>query len=996
MLDPKRVFRLSSGVGSFVLARALLGAATVHAQAAPPPQPAGTSEEQSDSADAEDPASITDKSDLDPAFEREIIVTASTGTNISGVKPVGSEAVVMDRNAILQTGKNSVADVVRTLPQMQNLGFDEAATGANANASGNSNRGTTLNLRGIGSNATLILVDGHRVAPSGAANSFTDAVQVPVSALERVEVVADGASAIYGSDAISGVVNYVLRKKFDGIELGGRYNFNKYYDEFALSAVGGLAWDFDGREGSVMVAYEHSERGYVARGKIPYLRQDLRRYGGADFRIVGNVASPGSPGNIVVPSGAFGQPGATNPAFPEAGGYIYYAIPSGTTGVPSVDSLIADSANLVDRSDYEDFLPKSRRNQVVVYLNQELTEDLEFYNQTFYNKRQLWTRTFLPNNTSSSSFDVTIQPGTPYYIEGIPGVAAGSSYTVQYNLAAHMANGPAFINYNPEETISTTTGLRAKLFSDWEGEVYYTYGQNKTCGVCYLGNFVNGDSDSAFNAAVNQGLINPYSDAQLTQDQLDLILGTNYQYSQNYFHDVVAKVNGALFDLPGGTVKMALGGEYTFTINKLQNGASRGPDNILDASNDANSRRTRTQYAAFGELYVPVISPDMHVPLMDEFLVNAAIRYDDYSDFGGTVNPKIGATWTINNDLALRGSWGTSFRAPGLPELEPGLFSVAVQVPVYPNNSGRDDIALIAGLPYSNILIRLGGNPELKAEKGTTWSLGADFTPSYVPGLKISGTYYRIEYKDQILGVPWASFLTSPETASVYSDYIVPISNGASCVNGNSSTYDPALVPFLENFLYGSASITNPCGISVVLDGRYQNVATAVQTGIDFQADYMIPTDLGTFLLGGSFTKILKNEQQLAPGLPTFDALDRINYPVSFRARGNLGYLNGPFSATLYMNHVGGYLNDQPITIQNVVQPNSQVPSWTTFDLSIGFAFDDDARWDFMRGVRFSTTVQNLFDADPPIVLSGQSAIDMRNANPYGPIVQFSLTKAFH
>ncbi|MET0245901.1 MAG: TonB-dependent receptor [Sphingomonas sp.] len=931
----------------------------------------------------------------EPVGEVDEIVVTGTGTNISGVKPVGSEAVVMDREAILATGRNNVAEIVRTLPQLQNLGFDEAATGANAHAGGNGNRGTTLNLRGIGSNATLILVDGHRVAPSGAANSFTDAVQVPVAALERVEVVADGASAIYGSDAISGVVNYVLRKKMNGIELGGRYNFSKYNDEYALSATGGTSWSIGGREGSIIVAYEHSERTAIARGKVPYLRQDLRRYGGADFRIVGNVASPGNPGNIVVPSGPGGAPGAPNPAFPEAGGYTYYAIPAGTTGIPSVGSLVPNTANLVDRADYEDLLPRSSRDQVVAYLNQELTDTISLYNQTFYNERELSTRTFLPNNSSASSFDITIQPGTPYYISGLPNVAPGQSYVVQYNLAEHATDAPDFININPDKTLSTTTGLRARVAGDWEGELYYTYGQNRTCGVCYIGNFVNGESDSAFNAAVNAGLINPYSVTPLTRSQLDLVLGTNFQYAQNYFHDSVLKFNGSLFDLPGGTVKAAFGGEYTFTINRLQNGASRGPRNILDTENDANSRRSRTQWAAFGEVYVPLVGAEMDVPLVQELIVNAAVRYDHYSDFGDTVNPKIGIGWKVNRSLALRGSWGTSFRAPGMPELEPGLFSVAAQIPFFPNNSGRSDIDLIAGQPFSNVLLRLGGNPELKAEKGTTWSIGGDFTPEFLPGLRVSATYYNIEYKDQILGPPAGNYLANPANASTYSQFIIPVPARAGCVNGSPSTYDPSLAPFLENFLYGGASITDPCGIRVVLDGRYQNVASAVQNGIDVQASYSVDTGIGTVLIGGNFTKILKNEQRQAPGLPAFDALDRINYPISFRARGNLGYVRGPFSANLFVNHVGGYLNDQPITIRNVIQPNSEVPSWTTFDLNLGLSFGEDARWSFMRGTRLSATIQNLFDAKPPIVLSGGSAIDMRNANPYGPIVQLALTKTF-
>jgi iron complex outermembrane receptor protein len=991
----ERSLRLSASMLAMLAGLACPPAASASAQT-----PAAGSQAETQPAE-EQPAATADLSR--PAEKRrsaeaqEIVVT---GTNISGVKATGSEAVVVNRDDILAAGKTNIADVVKTIPQLQPLGLSEAASGPNANT-GNVNRGTALNLRGIGSNATLLLVDGHRLAPSGTATSFSEAIQVPITAVQRVEVVADSASAVYGSDAIAGVINYVLRKDYRGIELDARYTHHRYAGEYALGGVAGTHWSLGGLgEGNVLVAYEHSRRDNVRRGDIPYFRQDLSRFGGGDFRISGNTATPGNPGNIVV-SGPFGSPaGPVNPAFPQAQGYLYYALPTSSDPnfVPTAAQISAGAnrANLVDRSDYEDLLPLTRRDQASLFINENLGERVSVYNETFYTKRESETRTFLANSVSSSSFGLTIQPGTPYYISGIPGVAAGQPYTVQYNLAAHVfPNGPRFLNENPERTLSTTTGVRARLFGDWRGDIYYTYGQTKTCGVCYLGNFINGDPDSAFTAAVNAGLINPYTTAPLTGQQLSLVLGTNSQRAQNYFHDAVAKVDGGLFDLPAGRVKAAVGGEFSFLINKLQNLANRGPNNLVDF-NDADSRRTRKQYAAFAELFVPIVGEDMNVPLMQELRMTAAVRRDHYSDFGATTNPKLGATWKVSPDLSLRGSWGKAFRAPGLPELEPGLLSIAVQIPFFPNNSGRPDIPTVfPGVPFSNILFRFGANPALDAEKGKNWSLGFDASPRWLPGLRFSGTYYNIAYKDRLFTPNIGVLLSSPEAAAAFSPYIIPIAPQPGCVAGNVSTYNPALVPFITNFLYGAASITDPCGIRVVLDARYQNASATTQDGIDAQANYRFHLFGGSMEIAGLATKILHNRQRIVPALPAFEAIDRIAQPVSFRARGSIGYSRGPLSATLFVNRVGKYRNDQPDTVLGVLQPETDVPGWTTFDLSLGVAFDEDQRWGWLRNWRAGLSIQNLFDKRPPIVLSSQTAVDLNNHNPYGPIVQLQIAKGF-
>lgn len=227
-LTERRSNHLLACASATALSLALFAAAPLRAQETP----ADATETGGEETDEEEAGQETGAN--------EIVVT---GTHISGVKPVGSEAVTMDREAILATGQTNAADVVRTLPQVRNLGeFREGGTqGGNNNQQGNA-----INLRGLGQAATLVLIDGHRVTNTGASQTFTEANAVPLAALERIEVVADGASAVYGSDAVAGVVNYVLRKDYEGIEASFRASNSNGGLELTPGITAGTNWDFGG------------------------------------------------------------------------------------------------------------------------------------------------------------------------------------------------------------------------------------------------------------------------------------------------------------------------------------------------------------------------------------------------------------------------------------------------------------------------------------------------------------------------------------------------------------------------------------------------------------------------------------------------------------------------------------------------------------------------------------------------------------------------------
>jgi iron complex outermembrane recepter protein len=919
-----------------------------------------------------------------PAAIGEVVVTA-TGTNIHGVKAVGSEDVVITRTQILETGDTNIASVLQTLPQVQTN--PDAGTGlvlrqgGTTGYGGNPTQGTGVNLRGIGTAATLTLVDGHRLSPSGASNAFTEAIQVPIAALQGVEVIADGNSAIYGSDAISGVVNYILRKDYNGIEISGRDTFTRYYDEWGASITAGHKWDQLGQlgQGNFIATFDYDYRGHMLEGQSAYLRQDLTPLGGVDSRAINGTVTPGNPGDIIVTT-----------AGPTGNTYAYYGLPKGVNNHLTFSDL-STTPNVADAADYTDYLGQQRRYQVAAFLNQDLNSWLTISDEAFYTHRVTESRAYAGTATNGP---ITICQSSPYFISGIPGLtpqaACGFQIGESFKYDPFKDFG-YFVTTNPDTTYTNTFGLKARLPDDWTADGYFTYGHDSVCAIC---NFTNNVNVNALQAQVNAGNINPYSTTPLTAAQIATFTGANTQWAYNLMDDAVLKFDGPLFSLPAGKIRAAVGGEYAHNGQGLTNASNTNNANPADNSMAVNNVTTASRdiESAFGELYVPVIGQDMKVPLVKAFDIDAAVRYDHYSDFGGTTNPKVGGTWLVDDDLTLRGSWGTSFRAPSLTDTNPQNFSVGLYGIPFTNNSGNPAIAnFFPGTASAYEVI--GANPGLKPETATNWSIGFDYRPHWATGLRASVTYFNIAYTNQIVSPNTAEYLASPANAAIYSKYIIPVSNPVSCNPSNPSTWDPTLAAFVaaNPGLY-KANIFGICSVGVIIDGREANAATTKQNGLDFQLNYAIPTNYGVWHLDGEFTKILEDSQMLVAGVPEQSVLNTINYPVSLRGRADIGWSNGPWSVMLFGNYVGSYLNNTPLA----GHPDQNVPSWITFDATISFTTPRDASAWWLKGVRGSISLVNMFNRNPPVVLtSTYSAFDASNANVFGREVTLQLTKSF-
>lgn len=292
----------------------------------------------------------------------EVIVT---GTHIRGVEIAGSNLIVIDRNYIDKSGYATVQDIVRTLPQNFSGGVNEIL-GTTDFGAANVNYGSAVNLRGLGPGATLVLINGHRAVSGGFAGAFVDVSNIPSSAIERIEVLSDGASAVYGSEAVSGVINFILREDYDGAETRARFGtLDGDADEVLASQLLGNDWN----GGNVLLGYQYYERDTLLLTDRPYSADtDQRPRGGDNFS-----SANSNPGNIFDLNG--------QPAF---------AIPAGQDGTAlTVGDLQSGVVNFQNQAEQDALLPKQEMHSVFLDGSQDMGERVHLFAQGRYNARDV-------------------------------------------------------------------------------------------------------------------------------------------------------------------------------------------------------------------------------------------------------------------------------------------------------------------------------------------------------------------------------------------------------------------------------------------------------------------------------------------------------------------------------------------------------------------------------------------------------------------------------
>ena len=441
------------------------------------------------------------------------------------------------------------------------------------------------------------------------------------------------------------------------------------------------------------------------------------------------------------------------------------------------------------------------------------------------------------------------------------------------------------------------------------------------------------------------------------------------------------RFDGPIMQVPGGTVKIALGGHYRHeALSDIF--ADQGFPEPITHNNALENDLERDVFAMFAEIYAPLVSSDNRSPGIERLELSLSGRFEEYSDFGSTIDPKIGLSWSPVESLSLRGSWGTSFRAPLLSELDESLSTYllinSVEDPQDPDGSL---VAYVFG----------SGTPSLQPESATTWSTGFDYEPEWLSGLKLSATYFDIDFKDRIAKPDFfvLDVLVDPLYAPVLDFTPDP---------ALLSSIDPAAPRGVTNLSLFVPAFGPPAEFvdaEIIADGRVQNLSREHVKGLDFSIAYGVDAEeMGYWNLNVSGTYLFDDFVQLFVTDPGRDRVDTINNPVDLRLDGNLSWSQGGFSANVGVDYVDGYLNDRNA-------PLASVSSWTTANL--GLIYDTGHRIDgALANTRFLVNINNLFDRNPPLATTdltvGSTAFspvlyDPNAANVLGRVISFQMVK---
>lgn len=937
---------------------------------------------------AADPETIAAQSDDGVDTGADIIVT---GTSIRGAPPVGGNLVSVGRDAIENTGAFNAQQILKTVPAITGLGG--AGVGQNA---GNSYYAPTIHSLGSSaSNSTLVLIDGHRIPLGHTSLALPDPGIVPPIALERVEVLAEGASSTYGSDAVAGVVNFITRKRYDGVQATGQIGFGQDYRTYSGGLLGGKTWD----TGSAMVAFGYSKSSAVPfdYGHRPYLHPDHRDEGGDNF-----LSFNCSPATI--------QP---------AGSSGIYLSPTATSTVPNN----ADNA-VCDNQPYGDRLGRERRYNAMVKLEQQVGDNLTLSGDFIFSDRKTLT------HNSRGGIQATVYgPGSsradqinPFYINP-PGVSA-TQQTIRWQ--ADDLLGPGAFTDNGAQTWIGTANAEYRLGGDFRVTGMFLYGEDRTSNVSE-GGLCQSCAALALNGTTQTGgsktqpvagtnliplnlpltpenaldVWNPAASNRTSAAVREMLTDSRNAISHvSTLRQIRLGVDGPLFDLPAGAVRMAVGGELQKWV--LDTTVVR-PLNSGPASTGSSQRffpLDRNVKSLYGEVLIPVIAPenDMFLYKVD---LNISGRYDKYSDFGDTFNPKFAANVEIVEGLKVRANWARSFVAPSMRSVgnEFGTYSNSTaqgnstiaqvsidrfpEITQIPGITCGPEFCQIGGPSIQGIVVDTG-NPDVGPQKGTTWSIGVDLAPRALPGLRASVTLFNNKLRGGI---------TSPCAPGCI------LNNGA--LNYLFTVYPQGATPEQLAAQINDVPVTSALPPTVYYAFRrpQTNALDLNVQGLDIALGYQFETSLGTFDLGGSVTEFLKFDQAFGGGA-RYSILNTVGINSTFpsikrQARLNAGWKYEDVAVELFANHVGSYKNWGGGTINNLILDENgnvsgggdRVKSWTTFDLHASYAFSKSGK---LGDSEVYIDVTNLFDKHPPFFNTAQG-YDPYGSNPLGRVINLGF-----
>lgn len=837
------------------------------------------------------PACMAQSAPTSDTNEMETVVV--TGTLIRGVEtPTGSNLVNIGATDIKASGVTTAMDLLnQNIPQ---LGF------FNTVQTGSANFGSAVPkilLRGIqnsGASATLVLFNGHRVVPMGVLSTEPDPELIPADVIQSVQVMPDGGSATYGSDAVGGVVNFVTRTHFDGVQVHAQDSIGDGYNEFNVSLTAGKSWD----GGSAYISVLHNNHNALFGKDRDFVTENFTAHGGNDNR--GTACDYG----VISPNGT-------------------------TTKYLGSTFAAATTLPRCDRSDNTSFYPAETRNSIFAYAEQQLTKSLKFSVDGYWSKRE--DKIYIDSNAFGST--LTITNTNPYW----HAVGTETSQTVAFGLA--RAIGPYRITPQDFTQYQVTPVLTWDVDGNWEVRSSLTYGQSTSNIHDRSG--VNGN-------LISSATFDPYDPSVTPGGVIDSI--TNFEiYSQGINTVASAQVvaDGKVWTLPGGDVHLAVGGEIRRqTLHDVTYTGTIGSSN---PSTGGIFPAGRTIKAGFAELLVPIVGAGNALAGVQKLSLDLAVRYDDYSDFGGTTNPRIGIDYAPIDDLIFRANFQTTFDAPSLADS---------------GNKVDTRFQFRSFAPNYRIFLA-GAGENLKPTTGTTFSVGGDYTPHAIDGLKMGVTYWNTTLKNMIS----QALSAYGSSANALSTSYNLCGTAGTPVNGVCTlAYLQSLQPqYIRIDASGTPGINTLQDILAtgtlqgVLDARRKNFGGQKISGLDFDASYSRDVSFGSVFAQVNGTYILSKRFEARPGAVWQDQIAGITIngqTPEYSIVGAVGASVGPYTGRIQVNHTAGYHIPTGTAVgQTDVDPFTVVNLYLSADLGKLAILDEN---------ELTLSINNIMDQAPP------------------------------
>jgi len=887
------------------------------------------------------------------------------GTSIKGLDLENAvQAIQIDRQAITESGASSVADLLADLPQTAGgAGTFTASTGGPLSGSTPTGAGA-VSLRGLGTSSTLTLINGRRASVSSFANgqeSFVDINAIPSSAIERVEVLPSGASALYGADAVAGVVNVVLRDDFDGLEVKASYgDSTASTDEgkTTLSAVWGKT------------AADHSILAMVD----VYQRNDFHD---RDRAISRDSIRPSQQGIY--------------PSFND-----FYWNYDDVTEAPSIGGCPEDQYMFGRYGEYCEF---DGNDYASVWGDHNATSGMVNYRFNLNDTTTFFIEAIGSQYTSESDASpanfskVPFDPENPYFTQDFQ----------DQMIAASVADGGdeawywddyfgysiyAWGKFNQPRSVEVeaksyrfVSGVEGKL-GDYDYEVAATYGGSKSTQTgsglyitqafydAALGNLCSDgtridrwDTDLVARRADYNGgscedigkttlWYNPLGGQTMQDPGIAEFVETSADRSgESDVFAIDGVISGEIFELDAGSVYGALGFEYRKeSVLDVPAGVavatSDNPEPVFGFSS-TTADAERSSSAVFGEVYAPIT---------ETLELQLAARYDNYDDFGSDVNPKVGLLFAPSDLISVRANWSTSFRAPALAQVGAGTLLSSYTVDCYETPEACDGLADEDG---ESLLSEDVSNPDLMPETATTWGAGVIVKPNADMDFKID--YWNIEHEN-LIGIDEDDFIRR-------------------ALDGEFPIYDEGLLP------------TGVAGLEVrngfVTDAHFQltNLGYQKTSGVDFSFTQYFNVMGGELALLADATYLLEFERMASESSGIEKLAGDYRYP-ELLANTKLRYSKGAISASFGLNYTSSYLDDPSNRTLEAVGLDSdavvEVDSWTVANLNLSY--------DISKNVWLNLNVRNLFDKEAPLVLGTGANVDHYNHESVGRFMTLSIS----